>query len=328
MSRRHIIKRYNKRVFFVFIAFLILCPAVVSEAWAEGAYPSHSINMIVPFAPGGSVDTGTRAMAIYMGKYLKTSIVITNILGASGVIGYGKCYKAKPDGYTLMSLYTLPPFVEELRKPVGYKTLDLTPIAGLIRDIPMLVVHPDGSKNFKDFVNQATIQNVTIGSNGRYTINGLQGLMMTEELGLKVNWINYSGSGESLVALAGKHIDAAMTMSSAAMPLIKGGKVRPLILFSDKRSIRFPTVPVPGEMGFTVPFVDSLLGIMGPPGLDQRKVKILLDAIGKAAKDPDYLAWMEKVSTTEPSLMLGDDYAKEMQRNSKIAEKYKRFFTN
>lgn len=321
-------KGYHKKVLIVFTILLTLCSTAAMNVWAQEVYPSKPINIIVPFAPGGSVDMATRAIATYMGKYLKTSIVISNVLGASGVIGYVKAYTAKPDGYTLLSWYTLPPFVEELRKEVGYKTMKFIPVAALLRDVPMLVVHPEGNKDFTDFVKQARVQTISIGSNGKYTINGLQGLMMAEELGLKINWVNYSGAGESLASLAGKHIDAAMAMTSSAMSLIKGGKIRPLITFSDKRGLKFPTVPVPGELGFKVPFVDSLLGVMAPPGMDKKKVKIVENAIMKAARDPGYLSWMEKVSTTEATLLSAEDYQKELVRTGKVAEEYKRFFVD
>jgi tripartite-type tricarboxylate transporter receptor subunit TctC len=319
-------KRYTEIVFIILAGLAILYSTVPVNAWAKDVYPSKPINIIVPFAPGGSVDMATRTIAIYMSKYLKTSIVISNVLGASGVIGYSKCYTAKPDGYTLMSWYTLPPFVQEFRKrkPV-YKTMEFVPIAALLSDIPMLVVHPEGTKNFADFVKQARVQNVTIGCNGRDSINGLQGLMMAEELGLKISWVNFSGAGESLATLAGKHIDAAMAMTGSAMPLIKGGKIFPLIMFADKRGIKFPTVPVPGEMGFNVPFVDSLLGIVGPPGLDKKKVKILEAAVMKSAKDPGYMTWQDKVSTTEATLMSADNYWKAMEKTGRMTEQYKRF---
>ena len=147
---------------------------------------------------------------------------------------------------------------------------------------------------------------------------------MAEELGLKINWVSYGGGAESLNALAGKHIDAVMTLTSSVMPLIKAGKIIPLLIFSEKRALKYPNVPTPGELGYNnMPLLYGLTGIVGPPGLDKGKAKILEDALLKAMKDPDYAAWTEKVSTADPVVLSAAVYRQQTVRLAKAAEKYK-----
>jgi len=306
---------------------LLLGAVLATNGQAKDSYPSKPITAIVAYSPGGATDVGARAIAMYVGKYLKTSVIISNVPGASGVIGYTKAYTAKPDGYTLLAWNNLTPHLEEYKRSgdVGYKTLNFTSLAAFSRDGTMLVTHPDSSGTFTDFVKQAKTQTLNIGTTGQYTITGLQGILMAEELGIKVNWVTFAGGAECLTSLAGKHINAALTLPSSAMSLIKAGKVLPLLTFGDKRSLKYPTVPVPAELGYNIPVLSSYLGIVGPPGLDKIKVKILEEAILKAAKDQDYVAWTEKASTAERVLLSAAAYQQETARLGQVTEKYKRF---
>ena len=306
---------------------LLFTVILVENGQAKDNYPSKPITVIVAYSPGGATDVGTRALAMYMGKYLRTSVIISNLPGASGVIGYTKAYTATPDGYTLLGWNNLTPHLEEYKRSgdVGYKTLNFTSLAAFSRDGTMLVTHPDSSVTFADFVKQAKGQTLNIGTTGQYTITGLQGILMAEELGIKVNWVTYAGGAECLTSLAGKHINAALTLPSSAMSLIKAGKIIPLLSFGDKRPPKYPTVPVPEELGYNIPVLSSYLGIVGPPGLDKAKVRILEEAILKAAKDPDYVAWAEKASAAERVLLSAAAYQQETARLGQVTEKYKRF---
>ena len=314
----------SKRGIFVFaaVSVILLISTAVSIS-AKEAYPAKPITMIVPFAPGGSIDVAARQLAIYMGKQLNTSIVISNIPGAGGAIGNIKGYTAKPDGYTLLIWYTMPPLLEEYRKKVEYETLKYSPIAGIAIDYAILVGHAEGHRGILDYIKQAKEQNTNIGSNGQYSVTGLQARLMAQELGMKVNWVNFGGAAESLTSLAGKHIDAVATMTDSARPLLKAGKIIPLMIYAKKRLSRFPEVPVPDELGLKFPLINSYLGLVAPPGLDKDKVKILEEAVHQAVQHPDYVAWREKVSTAEPAFMPADQYKTEIERFAKIAEKNK-----
>ncbi len=321
-------QRYTRKLIIGVAALTMTWLGAAVPSGAADAYPSKPITMIVPYAPGGSLDVAARQLAVYMGKELKTSVIISNIPGAGGAIGNVKGYTAKPDGYTLIVWYTLPPLLEEYRKKVAYETSKFTPVAGIAIDYPILVGHAEGPKNIGEFVKVAQGQGANIGGNGQYSVTGLQGRLMAQELGMKVNWVNFGGAAESLTSLAGKHLDAVATMTDSARPLLKSGRIIPLLVYAKKRSPKLPEVPVPGELGFDFPLISSYLGIVAPPGLDKAKVKTLENAIAKAVAHPDYVAWREKVSTAEPAFMGAEPYRKEVERFARIAEKYKSVLAN
>ncbi len=313
-----------KRRLFVVVAFLLLVWIVTpGNVGAKEAYPSKPITIIIANPPGASLDVTTRAISPYIGKYLHTNVIISNIPGAGGDIGTLKAYHAKPDGYTLTAWMTMQPLLTEYLKEAKFKTLNFTPLAAITRDYPILVGNPEGIKNITAFIKQAKAQSVSIGNNGQYSTHGFQGRLMAEGLGMKVNWVNYSGAAEAMTALAGKHLDAATTLTATAMPLIRAGRIVPLLIFAKNRLPQFPDVPVAGELGANFALISSPLGIVGPPGMDKEKVMILENAILKAAKSRDFMAWMEKASTAEPIYLSAAAYKKEIEESAKVAEKYK-----
>jgi len=305
---------------------LLLWSTTTKNGEARDVYPSKPLTIIIAYAPGASLDVTTRALAPYISKYIHTNVIISNIPGAGGDIGTFKAYSAKPDGYTLLAWTTVAQILSEHMHEVRYKTLGFTPIAAITRDYPILVGHPETFKNVTDFIKQAKAHAVSIGNNGQFTVNGFQGRLMAQILGMKVNWVNYSGTTEAMGALAGKHLDAATNLAAAAMPLIRAGKVIPLLMFAKKRIPQFPDVPVPSELGLDIPLLSTTLGIVAPPGMDKEKVQLLEGAIMKSAKNPDFVAWMEKASTAERVLLSGDAYRRETEELAKVAEKYKTFF--
>ena len=318
----------NGKILFNVVAALIMLSFVITVSLeAKEIFPAKPITIIIANPPGASLDITTRAISPYMGKYLHTNVIISNVPGAGGGIGTMKAYNAKPDGYTLTAWMTMQPLLTEYMKPVKFKTLQFSPIAAISRDYPILVGHPEGIKNIEALVKQAKTRSVSIGNNGQFTTHGFQGRLMAEELGMKVNWVNFSGAAEAMTALAGNHIDAATTLTATAMPLVKAGKIVPLLIFAKHRVPQYPETPVPSELKFDIPLLSSLLGIVGPPGMDKDVVKILESAVLKATKSPDYLTWMEKASTAEPVFLSASAYKAEIEELAKVAEKYKSFLS-
>jgi len=294
---------------------------------AKETFPTKPITIIVPYAPGGSLDIAARALSPYMGQYLKTSIIISNLPGAGGAIGTAKTFAAKPDGYTLVCWYTLPPLLEEYKHKVPYRTLEFTPVAGISRDYPILVGHPEVISTIGEFLKQAKERKIAIGNNGPFSITGLQIRLMALELGLKINWVNYGGAAESLASLAGKHLDAVATMTESAMPMVRAGKLVPLLIFAEKRHPKFPSTPVPQELGMRFSLISAYLALAGPPRIPEERVVILEKAVKYAVNHPDYVAWREKMSTAAPSFAGANLYGKEMERMAQIAEAYKDILT-
>lgn len=316
----------NLKILFsrALIAFLLL-GAWGFKAEAKEAYPSKPITIIIPFAAGGSTDIAVRRIAPYVRKYLNASIIIENLPGADGAIGYYKGYSAKTDGHTLLASNTIPLILTEFSRDVRYKTMDFKPIYAFARDSMILVVHPEFSRNFDEFVKTARAQEVKVGTTGAATTTGLMGILLAEELGLKVNWVPFGGGAESLTTLAGKHIDAVFSIAASTLSLSKAGRLRPLMVFSEKRNPQYPDVPVPKELGVDIALLFNHTGIVGPPGLPEERIKILAEAFGKAGRDPQYVEQLKAMGTSELVPLNPREYRKEFERLYSVAEKYKKY---
>jgi tripartite-type tricarboxylate transporter receptor subunit TctC len=110
--------------------------------------------------------------------------------------------------------------------------------------------------------------------------------------------VPFEGSNGNLAALAGKHIDFSMVTASSAMPLIGAGKLRPLVMFSNARDPFFPEVPTAKELGFDLPVVSTVRGLLAPPKTPDAIVRVLEDACAMAIKEPAYLDWAKKRQIT------------------------------
>ena len=273
---------------------LKLCAAVAAAALVTapvfGAdFPSKPMKLIVTSPAGGGEDTEARAIAPFVEKLLGQQVIIENQGGAGGKIAFEKFQNVTPDGYTLIT-YTFPKSVimEYLGK-TGFKTKDFTPIFAWSRSSQLLVVHADTWKTFPEFLKGAKEKPLSAGLSGRGSTTHLMGLIGFGELDVKVNWVPYQGGAGSVAALAGKHLDFTLTLAGTAVPLIQAGKLRPLLLFSDKRDPYLPDVPVPKDFGYDMKFLPTLRGVEAPPNTPADIVKILEDAFSKAVQDKDFI---------------------------------------
>ena len=273
---------------------LKLCAAVAAAALVTapvfGAdFPSKPMKLIVTSPAGGGEDTEARAIAPFVEKLLGQQVIIENQGGAGGKIAFEKFQNVTPDGYTLIT-YTFPKSVimEYLGK-TGFKTRDFTPIFAWSRSSQLLVVHADTWKTFPEFLKGAKEKPLSAGLSGRGSTTHLMGLIGFGELDVKVNWVPYQGGAGSVAALAGKHLDFTLTLAGTAVPLIQAGKLRPLLLFSDKRDPYLPDVPVPKDFGYDMKFLPTLRGVEAPPNTPADIVKILEDAFRTAVQDKDFI---------------------------------------
>ena len=251
-------------------------------------FPTKPVKLIVTAAAGGGEDTEARAIAPYVEKHLGTSIVIENQPGAGGKIAFEKFQKVEPDGYTLIT-YTFPKSVIiEYQGATAYKTRDFTPVFAWSRSSQLLVVNAESWKTFQEFLKAAKAKTLSGGLSGRGSTTHLMGLIALDELGINANWVPYEGSAGSVAALAGKHLDFTICLATSAVSLIQAGKLRPLLLFSDKRDPYLADVPIPKDLGYDMTFIPTLRGVEAPPNTPAAVVKILEDAFRKAAAEQGF----------------------------------------
>lgn len=257
-------------------------------AWGAD-FPKKPVKMIVCSAAGGGEDMEARAIAPFVEKHLGVGVSVENQPGAGGKIAFEKFQKTEPDGYSLI-MYTFPKsIIIEYIDKTNFKTRDFTPVFAWSRGNQVLVVHADAWKTPSEFLKAAKAKNLSGGLSGRGSTVHLAGLIAVDELGIKVNWVPYEGSAGSVTALAGKHLDFTICLATSAMPLTKAGKLRPLIVFSDKRDPYLPDVPIPKDLGFDMTSIPGIRGVEAPPRTPASVVKVLEEAYSKAVKEPAFI---------------------------------------
>jgi tripartite-type tricarboxylate transporter receptor subunit TctC len=258
-------------------------------------YPSKPIVLIVPYSPGGGTDVAARVIAKYVEPYLGQPIVVENKAGAGGQVGWSALAKAKPDGYTI-GFVNSPSIllVKALREDVPFNITDFVPIANIQLDPAVIVVHPDSPlKTMKDFIDYAKKSpgKLNLGGDGPQSNYHLQAVVMEKQLGIKTNFVSYSGSGPAVTAILGNQLDAAIISISSAAQHIEAKRMRALALIDRDKFASLPSIPLIKEaVGVDVsPIGASMRGIAVPKGVPEDKIKVLEEAFVKLMKDPKFL---------------------------------------
>lgn len=284
-------------------ACMLLLALAAGSALAQDAYPSRHITMIVPFPPGGVADLTGRPTAFAMEKVLKQRVIVENKAGAGGAIGMAYLANAKPDGYSIMmalSSISIIPEAEKLfdRKPT-YQMNQFTPIALISADPTVLVVRSDSPwKSVKDLVEDAKKRpaKITFSSSGIYGTLHMAMEMFAQAADVKLWHVPYTGGGPAMNALVGGHVDALASGPAAVIGQIRGGKLRALATWGDKRLAALPDVPTLKELGYDAEFY-IWSGLFAPAGTPAPVVAALRNAAKLAVEDPEFKAVMAKIET-------------------------------
>jgi tripartite-type tricarboxylate transporter receptor subunit TctC len=277
--------------------------ALGAPAPAQGAYPSKTITMIVPFPPGGVADTVARPVAEALGKELKQTVVVENKAGAGGALGIGTAARAPADGYTLLlglsSISILPEADALLDRKPAYTLDQLTPIARFTADPTVLVVRADSPwKSLADFVADMKRKPAAYnyGSSGNYGTMHVPMEMLKAAAGFSMVHIPYTGAGPAVLALLGGQVDALSTGPATIAQHVKSGKLRALAHWGDKPLQSLPDVPSLTQLGYPVRFA-QWSALFVPSGAPEAVVQTLRGAARQAAADPQVVATIGKAGS-------------------------------
>jgi tripartite-type tricarboxylate transporter receptor subunit TctC len=308
------LKNLSKLSAFLFVGITLF---LVYPLAYSADFPKKPVKLIATADVGGGEDTEARGIAPFLQKYLGVNVFIENQGGAGGKIAFEKFQKTEPDGYNLIVTTFPKSIIIEYMGKVNYRTKDFTPVYGWARSNQLLVVHAETWKSFDEFLKAGKAKPLSGGLSGRGSTTHLAGLVAIDELGIKVNWVPYEGASGSTAALAGKHLDFTICLSTSAISLIQAGKLRPLLMFSDKRDPYFPDVPIPKDLGFDITSIPATRCVEAPPNTPNSIVKILEEAFSKSVKEPVFIEWANKrkmvlhpLSAQEFSKVVSDTYPK------------------
>jgi tripartite-type tricarboxylate transporter receptor subunit TctC len=260
----------NRRQCSLILGGLIL--AAATGAVAQQKWPDKPVRLVVPFTPGGGTDTLSRMVADKLSKENGWNFVVENRPGAGGNIGLDTVAKSAPDGYTIgmgqtanlainPSLYPKMPF-----NPAK----DFTPVV-LVSQQPMVLVVASNSpyKTLADLVKgaKASKDELKVGLAGNGTVGHIAGEMFMRRANVKFLNIPYKGAGPAMVDLMGGQVDLYFGNSQSVMPLISGGKLRPLAVTSAKRLKALQSVPTLAESGYPGFEAVTWSGLVAPANL-------------------------------------------------------------
>ena len=267
--------------------------ATGTPVWAQGAWPTRSVTLVVGYPPGGQTDFAGRMVTAGMQKELGQGVVIDNKAGAGGNIGTDNVMKAAPDGYRLLvgnGTITLNPHT--YRNTAMADPLKLTPIglllqSSLILAVPMAVP----AKNLQEYVAWVKAQDkagkdIDYASAGPGSLTHAAMELFRERIGKpKMNHVPYKGSSPAMTDLIAGRVNGMFDAASVVAPFIKSGQLRPLIVTGSKRVPAFPDIPTAAEAGLKNFELISFIGLYGPPGLPADIVKKANAAMNLALGD-------------------------------------------
>lgn len=275
--------------------------ALVIGAFAHAqAYPHKPIRMVIPYTPGGSIDTVGRLAADQLQRQLGQPIVIENTPGASGMLGSLHVKSAKADGYTLLFNASSQAYLPLVVSKKTYDAQrDFTPI-GQIGYVPLIVAVNNGvpAKTIDEFAQlaKANPEKYTWATSGLGTTSHLSEEMINRALGLRMEIVAYKGAVPQLTDVVGGHVSAAISPMPGVMPFVQAGRLRPLAVTSKTRVASLPDVPTLAESVVPGFELQSWYGIWGPAGMPADITNKLNAEIAKAVTAPPLKAKFAELS--------------------------------
>lgn len=267
--------------------------APIGRARAED-FPTRPVQLIVPYAPGGSGDLLARLLGNQLSKLWGQQVVVENKPGAGGLIGTEAAAKSAPDGYTLYLATDGPLTIgATLHRHLPYDwKRDFAPVSMMAVGYQILLSSPKlPATNLKDFI-ALVKQNpgkYNFASIGVGSAPHLAAELFLSMAGLKMTHVPYTGSSQqSIAALISGDVAMFIVGTSTAVPFVKAGTVRGLAVTAPKRIDSLPDVPTFAEAGMPKMDYSLWFAIEAPSGTPPAIIQKIHDDMAKVAADPEY----------------------------------------
>lgn len=272
---------------------LIAVAALVAACLPARAqdWPSRSVRIVSPFAPGGSSDTVGRVIADNLSEKFKQQFVLENRGGAGGLIGSAAVAASPPDGYTFMissiGTHVIAPLTSA--KPTYDPVANFTNVAMVGGPPIVIAVHPSlGVKSLKELLAllQKRSEPLPYVSPGHGTLGHLIGEYLADKVKVKMAHVAYKGAGQAMNDLVAGHVTLGSLTWTAALGQMRGKTILPLAVSSAQRMPGFPDVPTLRELGYPDMVVTTWFGFAAPAALPADITQQMNTAIGEAMDDP------------------------------------------
>lgn len=285
-------------------ALALLAAIAALPAQAQDKYPSKPINMLVPFAAGGSSDVIARLVGEEMAQVLGQRIVMENMGGAGGATALTRAARAEPDGYTIVignsgtnaASYTI-------YNDLKYTPADFVPVGLVAKTSPMIALKLDfPAKDLKEFLAYAKANpgKISLGHAGVGSSNYLICRNFLKASGLDVALVSYRGAGPALNDLMGGQIDGVCDAATSLSGAVQGNKVKALVVATPQRLPSLPDVPTSAEAGLPAFQAQGWNAIFAPKGTPQPVIDRLNQALRTALASEKLHARFKELSSVLP----------------------------
>ncbi len=294
------------------LAIAAITAAATVQAQAQATWPDKAVTFIVPFPPGGPVDTTARLTTQAMAKNWSSPAVIDNKAGAGGIVGAQAAAKSAPDGNHFFFAAIHHAVLPSLNSKLPYDIQkDFVPVGMGARYPIVLVVHPSlPVKNVQELIDYAKANPNKLSYSSAGTGGGthLAGELFTSLAGVKMQHIPYKGSSPAMQDLVGGQVQLMFADATSAIPFIKSGRVRALAVGNPEPSVFFPDLPTIASAGVKGYEAYSWSGVVAPKGTPPEAVKQANAQLNKVLKDPQVIETMNKAGQ-EPVAMSPEEFA-------------------
>ncbi|ALM52643.1 hypothetical protein BJB45_16290 [Halomonas huangheensis] len=288
-------------------------------AAAADDFPGRGIEFVAGYGPGGGHDTMLRSMAklIRDQDLTDTPISVVNKPGGSGATSMGYLNSHKGDGHYLMaatsSFITTP-----LSVNVGLDYQDFTPIARLGIDPTILVVAAGSSISSLDDIRNAD-RKLNVAGGGAGGIEHIATLMVSDALGVDLNYIPFQGDGEVTTALLSRQVDFAMVNPGAVADFVSSGRLNALAITTDERSELFPDLPTFTEQGYDV-VAYVFRGLVAPADISDEAKAWLGDLVERVQATPEWKANYLDPNAIVPGYLNGKEFGEYLEETNELYE--------
>jgi tripartite-type tricarboxylate transporter receptor subunit TctC len=287
---------------FALAARGLLCSAVLVAAATVGqaqTYPSKPIRIILPYVPGGIIDSAGRNLALRLSESLGQSVVAENRPGAGGMVGADVAARATPDGYTI--LLTDPALVSNptLQTDVPYDLFKGLQAVSIVGSSPAVIVSSLTLPvtTFAEFIAYAKANpgRLNFASAGIGTAPHLAGEMIKLQTGIEMTHVPYRGIGAAYPDVMSGKVQLAFSSIAGAVPFTADNRVRPIATTGSARSPVYPNVATVAESGLRGFDVDLWIGIYAPAGMSPAVLAKLNGELNKVLQHPELKAAFAKI---------------------------------
>ncbi len=303
------------------LLFLGICLSLILADGVRAApYPDKTVQVVVPFGPGGSNDVATRLLLKTFNKHFPREAVVINVAGAGGAVGARRVNEARPDGYNLLSFNTILP-VLKIMGMLEFNYQGFEPVCLFaVSDTGVFVRNDAPWKNLQEFIDDAKQRpdKIRFGV-GFGTLAHLGAIALEQTAGIDLNVVDTGGGEKKSAALMGNHIDAYFEPVPPVTPYLESRTFRCLGIFSAERNETVPgNPPTLREQGVDVVLMQNY-GLFAPRGTPGDVLRVIREGVKTTCADPAFVEEMA-ANGLEVKYLDGQDYVQLLESENAALE--------